>query len=66
MRVLWEIFTLMVGIGILFALAKGFPGFGRVLFFFIANPFGLVLTIGLIVLVVFVRRRKPQSPPDLP
>ncbi len=61
MRQLWEVFLLLAGIGVILALAKGFPGFGRILFFLVANPLGLLLTIGLIAWIALRRRRSTGS-----
>ena len=57
MRLMWEIFTVLAGIGVIFALGKGFPGFGRVLAFFLVNPYGLLCLVGLFVWIVVIRKR---------
>ena len=58
MRLLWEIFTLIAAIGIILAVGRGFPTFGKVMASFLFNPVGLMLTIGMICVIVYVRRRK--------
>ena len=56
MRLLWEIFTVLVGIGVIFALGKGFPQFGQVLRFFL-HPLGLVLVAGIVIWMILIRKR---------
>ncbi len=56
MRLMWEIFTVLAGIGVIFALGKGFPGFGRVLRLFL-HPVGLLFLAGLCVWIVVLRKR---------
>ncbi len=53
MRILWEIFMVIAGIGVIFAIGKGFPGFGRILL----HPLGWILAIGAIILIIILRSR---------
>jgi hypothetical protein len=53
MRILWELFTVFVGIGVIFAIGKGFPGFGRILL----HPFGWILSIALLIWIIILRNR---------
>ena len=64
MRILWEIFTVLIGLGVVFALAKGFPQFGQVLRVLIFNPIGLICVAGLILAMVFLRKRTAQRHTD--
>ncbi len=57
MRVLWEIFTVIVGIGVILAIAKGFPGFGRMLAFVLLNPIGLLGIGGIVIWIIVLRNR---------
>jgi len=57
MRVLWEIFTVVLGLGVLLAIAKGFPGFGRLLAFVLLNPIGLLGVGGLLIWIIVLRNR---------
>ncbi len=54
---LWEIFTLFLGIAIILAVAKGFPAFGRVLFFLMLNPIGITCIVGLAIWIAVRRNR---------
>ena len=60
MRVLWEIFTLLIVIAALFAIGRGFPQFGNVLKFLVLNPIGLLCTAGLVVWIVLMRKRAAE------
>ena len=57
MRVLWEIFTVIIGVMVIFAIAKGFPGFGKFLAFILLNPIGLLGVVGLSIWVIVIRNR---------
>jgi hypothetical protein len=57
MRILWEIFTVVMAIGVLFAISKGFPAFGRVVGFLLLNPIGLLAVAGLVVWIIVLRNR---------
>lgn len=57
MRALWEIFTVIVGIGVIFGIAKGFPAFGRALAFVLFNPIGLICVVGIVIWIVVLRNR---------
>ena len=57
MKVVWEIFTLILGIGIILAIGKGFPQFGAVLRSLLFNPLGLVLLAGGILAIILFRMR---------
>ena len=57
MRILWEIFTVIAGIGVIFAIAKGFPAFGRMLAFLLFNPIGLLGVVGLVIWIIVLRNR---------
>ena len=48
MRRLWEIFIFVAGIGIILAVARGFPMLGKVLLFIILNPIGIAALVGII------------------
>mgnify|MGYP004284910855 CR=1 FL=1 len=63
MRLLWEIFTFIAGIGVLFAVAKGFPAFGRVLMFLLLNPIGIAAVVGMIFWITLRRRRNSGDRP---
>ena len=58
MRILFEILTLIGGIAIILALAKGFPAFGHVLRGLFLNPLGLALLAGVAIFVVLRRGRR--------
>ena len=60
MRVLWEIFTVVMGIGVIFAISKGFPAFGRAIAFVLFNPIGLVCVIGLVIWIIVLRNRATE------
>ena len=62
MRHLWEIFTVIVGIGVIFAVAKGFPAFGKVLLFLLLNPIGIALIVGTVIWISVRRRGRPRNP----
>ena len=53
MRLMWEIFTVIVGIGVIFAIGKGFPNFGRILL----HPIGWLFAIGLFIWILVLRNR---------
>jgi hypothetical protein len=57
MRALWEIFTVIMGVLVIFAIAKGFPAFGKVLAFLLFNPIGLISIAGLIIWMIVLRNR---------
>lgn len=61
MRLLWEIFTLIAALGVLFAIAKGFPQFGQALRLLFLHPFGWVCMIGLFVWITVIRSRRAAS-----
>lgn len=60
MRILWEIFTLVMAIGVLFAISKGFPAFGRVLAAIVFNPIGLLALAGVTIWVIVLRNRAAE------
>ena len=62
MRILWEIITLIIGIGIILAIARGFPVFGKVLLSLFLNPLG-ILAIASIIIWIAVRRHRSGNPP---
>ncbi len=57
MRILWEIFTLFIGIGVIFAIAKGFPQFGQILRAVLLNPIGLIGLAGFVFVLIVLRKR---------
>ena len=57
MRALWEIFTVVMGIGVIFAISKGFPAFGKAIAFVLFNPIGLVCVIGTVIWIIVLRNR---------
>jgi len=63
MRHLWEIFTVIAGIGVIFAVAKGFPAFGKVLLFLLLNPLGIAAIVGIVIWISVRRRRRSGAPP---
>ena len=62
MRRLWEIFIFVAGIGIILAVARGFPMFGKVLLFLILNPIGIAAIIGIVIWIAVRRRRIKDTP----
>lgn len=62
MKRLWEIFMLIAGIGIILAVARGFPMFGKVLLFLILNPIGIAAIIGIAIWIAVRRRRTEDTP----
>ncbi len=62
MRILWEITTLIIGIGIILAVAKGFPMFGKVLLSWFLNPLGIFAVVSTIIWIA-VRRHRSGNPP---
>ncbi len=62
MRRLWEIFIFVAGIGIILAVAKGFPMLGKVLLFLILNPIGIVTLVGIAIWIAVRRRRSEETP----
>lgn len=62
MRQLWEIFTLIVGIGVIMAIAKGFPAFGKILLFLFLNPIGIAAILGVVIWYTLRRRRRADPP----
>ena len=51
-----------IGIGVILAVAKGFPAFGKLLLFLVLNPIGIAGIVG-IVIWISVRRRRGRNPP---
>jgi xanthine/uracil permease len=64
MRVILDVFTLVMGIGIIFAIGKGFPQFGSLLRLILLNPLGLALLAGLILAIILFRSRATRQHQD--
>ena len=61
MRILFEIFMMIAAIGVIFALGKGFPGFGAVLRGLLFNPIGILCIIGLVFWILVLRTRMARN-----
>ncbi|MCA8956337.1 MAG: hypothetical protein KDC87_09695 [Planctomycetes bacterium] len=60
MRRLGELLVLLAGIGVILAVARGFPALGRGLLFLLTNPVGL-LCVGGLTAWVAVRRHRARN-----
>ena len=61
MRILFEIFMMVAAVGAIFALGKGFPGFGAVLRGLLFNPIGILCIIGLVFGIVILRKNRARD-----